>query len=276
MFDTNTISKSPFGLFLLKNTFEQESDWRMDQSYKFIYALNGRMSYQSKQESMLLNKGQFLLLNPNDEHKQLRVDQTKFLIELDANLLNETANAIRPLPFDVQFATTIQQQSQFSQWVRFVLEYMQLEDQPTSASLNLFFEHSFTQLALLLVKNAVGSHLNDLPIRQYKSLHEPLYQLMDALKESYNQAWSLTEMAEVAQMDKFQLAHFFKEQVGIAPYSWLQLYRIIRSQEQLLHTRKNILSIALECGFSSVTVYNRLFKKQYGITPSQFRLLHKT
>ncbi|WP_245808956.1 helix-turn-helix transcriptional regulator [Shouchella patagoniensis] len=273
MNDANTLFTSPSGLFLLKNTFAQESNWRMDQSYKFIYALNGRMTYQSRSKSMQLKEGQFVLLNPYDEHKQLQVDQTKFLIELDATLLNETAKAIRPLAFDVQFASTIQQHSLLSQWVRLIVGYLHLEDRSSNTSLQLFFEHSFTQLSLLLAKNAVGSQLDDLPIRQYKSLHIQLYNLLDALKQSYNKTWSLADMSEVAQMEKFQLAHSFKEHIGVAPYTWLQLYRIIRSQEQLLYTRKSILSIALDCGFSSTSVYNRLFKNQYGLTPSQFRLL---
>ncbi|GIP63123.1 hypothetical protein J32TS6_16780 [Virgibacillus pantothenticus] len=72
-------------------------------------------------------------------------------------------------------------------------------------------------------------------------------------------------------MNKYQFAHFFKDIIGISPYSWLQIYRIIRSQEMLTKTTKTILKIAMDCGFSSVTVYNQLFKRLYGITPSTFR-----
>nr|WP_245347912.1 helix-turn-helix transcriptional regulator [Oceanobacillus polygoni] len=78
-------------------------------------------------------------------------------------------------------------------------------------------------------------------------------------------------MAKVSRLSKFQFAHYFKDITGISPYSWLQTYRVVRSQEMLKKTNKTVLKIAMDCGFSSVTVYNQLFKRLYGITPGTFR-----
>ena len=71
-----------------------------------------------------------------------------------------------------------------------------------------------------------------------------------------------------------QLAHLFKEEMGLSPYSWLQMYRLFRSQYPLLYTQRPILSIALHHGFKSVASYNHLFKKVYRKTPSEFRRIH--
>lgn len=92
-----------------------------------------------------------------------------------------------------------------------------------------------------------------------------------ALKEDYHHAWTLDEMAKVSSLSKFQFAHYFKEMIGISPYSWLQKYRVIRSQEMLKSTKQSILKIAIECGLFSVSIYNQLFKRLYAITPGGFR-----
>ncbi|MFC4025768.1 helix-turn-helix domain-containing protein [Oceanobacillus longus] len=57
--------------------------------------------------------------------------------------------------------------------------------------------------------------------------------------------------------------------MGVSPYSWLQLYQLVSTQDLLLHNQRIITDIAISCGFSSVSVYNQLFKRLYGF-PSSF------
>ena len=94
---------------------------------------------------------------------------------------------------------------------------------------------------------------------------------MNTLKDDYQHAWSLDEMAAILHISKFQFAHLFKEVVGVSPYSWLQLYRIIRSQDLLLSYTSNHYRYCHLLWVSSVDVYNQLFKRLYGFPPSIFR-----
>lgn len=262
--------KSSNGLFLLKNDFNSESDWRYDNCYKFIYSISGSMTYQTKRSDLSLIENQFVLFNPHDEHKQLTADKKKFLIELEPTYLNRIAQSLFPTHHDIQFASYTQQYPQLVKWVQFVVEYIQLEDGPTDSE-EIFLEHSFTQLALMLVKSAVGTQTKDMNINTYKTIHPQLYKTIQAMKENYQHSWTLNEMAEIAHLSKYQFAHFFKEVIGVSPYFWLQVYRIVRSQHMMKNTNNSILEIALHCGFSSISIYNQLFKRLYGVTPSSFR-----
>lgn len=266
----NTMIKSPNGLFLLKTDFNSESDWRYDNCYKFIYSLSGSMTYQTRRSDLSLLENQFILVNPHDEHKQLVADKKKFLIELDPFFLNTLARTLSPIHHDIQFASFIQQYPQLMKWVQFVVEYVQLEDDSPD-SMEVFLEHSFTQLALMLVKNAVGTQTQDVNINTYKTIHPQLYKTIQAMKENFQHSWTLSEMAEISHLSKFQFAHYFKEVIGVSPYSWLQIYRVIQSQLMMKNTNRSILEIALLCGFSSISIYNQLFKRLYGLTPSSFR-----
>ncbi|WP_255287974.1 helix-turn-helix transcriptional regulator [Bacillus cereus] len=257
------------GVLLSTNNKKDESIWRYDNCYKMIFSINGTMNYQMKKNDFTLSKEQFMILNPNEEHKQLAVENHKFLIELDPLFLNDIAKSINVYNYDIQFANAIQKNPQITQWVRFVSEYLHTEN--IDGSLELFLDHSLVQLAILLIKNTVGIHAQTLNISSFNAISPLIYKTMEAMMEHYQHQWTLDEMSSISHLSKYQFAHLFKEITGMSPYSWLQIYRIIRSQEDLKHTNKTILEIALDCGFSSASVYNQLFKRLYGETPGSFR-----
>ena len=211
-----------------------------------------------------------MIFNPYDEHKQLTVEDQKFLIELDPLFLNEIANSINSNNYDIQFANSIQKNPQITQWALFVSEYVSMYNENIDNSVALFLDHSLAQLAILLIKNTVGNHVQTWNVNSYKTVSPLIYKSMEAMMEDYQRQWTLDEMALISNLSKYQFAHLFKEITGLSPYSWLQVYRIIRSQEDLKKTNKSILDIALDCGFSSVSVYNQLFKRLYGDTPGTF------
>ncbi|WP_245827676.1 helix-turn-helix domain-containing protein [Paenisporosarcina indica] len=248
-----------------------ESLWRNDPCYKFMFSLKGSMQYQSRRNDFSLTENEFMVFNPHDEHRQISVEDHKFLVELDSAFLNEATAAISVIREDLFFAQTTQKNPLVEQWVQFVQQYMLMEGQNGSRSSEVFLEHSFAQLSLLLVKTTIGTHTSNLNTQPFRSTQPALVQVMEALKDDYQHAWSLDEMAALLDIGKFQFAHLFKERIGVSPYSWLQLYRLVRTQDLLLHTQRSITDIAISCGFSSVAVYNQLFKRLYGFSPSFFR-----
>ncbi|HCT90713.1 MAG TPA: DNA-binding response regulator, partial [Lachnospiraceae bacterium] len=50
--------------------------------------------------------------------------------------------------------------------------------------------------------------------------------------------------------------------------------RILRSQELLAHTDRKMYQIARAVGYDNVKYFFRVFKKNTGITPEQFRQRH--
>ena len=71
---TKLLLENNNGVFLYKKDFDQESNWRSDDCYKFIYSLKGTIDYQTNRRQLTLHDQQFILFNPQDEHKQLPSD----------------------------------------------------------------------------------------------------------------------------------------------------------------------------------------------------------
>ena len=232
------------------------------------------MTYQLPQQDLQLKQNQFLLLNPYDSHKQLYVQNKKFLIELNPSLIKQVSSSLSGHSHEIFFAQTPQQSPLITKWVAFILDYLQTVDRAQDTSMSLFLDNCFTQLSILLINSSM--HSSHYTIDTSQPHHPGLMKTIYALKESYTLDWNLDDIAQIAMMDKFTFSHSFKDNFGVSPYSWLQLYRLQRSLELLKFSNQSILSIAVTCGFSSISLYNRLFKRVYQMTPSRFRKFFTT
>ena len=58
---------------------------------------------------------------------------------------------------------------------------------------------------------------------------------------------------------------------GKAPIEWVTEWRLAYAAEQLATTNVDILTLANECGFSSLGHFYALFKRRYGVPPREYR-----
>lgn len=259
------------GLLLMRHDKLGERDWRSDLCYKLIFSPFGKSSYQTYSGDVSIDNDAFFIFNPSVEHKQLETVWEKFLVEVQPSLLQNVAEQLGLKQTSPEFSLISYKHPQIQKWVSFVRDYLSIHDDPDSAANQFFLDNSLTQLAIMMLSYGAGSHQHGFPTTDGKG---NIKDVLDALKQSYNEKWTVDEMAVVARMNKYQFAHFFKEELGLSPYSWLQLYRLFRSQQALLYTDETILSIAFQNGFNSVSSYNQLFKKIYRRTPIEFRRIH--
>lgn len=98
--------------------------------------------------------------------------------------------------------------------------------------------------------------------------------VLDYLFTHSSEAHSLETLAGVAHYSPFHLQKIFKEQVGETPKQYsLQLKLEIAYHYLLIDPAKPVHDIALENGFSSLSVFSRAIKTQFGHSPEQIRNL---
>lgn len=159
----NVLIPSKKGLFLYKNTFQQESLLRSDASYKLIYALNGPIHYDLSQRVEKLKVNQFIMVDPFTPHQQLFVEKQKFLIEINPSFLKDVNESFGVEPIDIAFAAVIQLNPMITKWIELVIEMMTLEEDDQQPMFRLFLENSYTQLAILLLKHTIHTNNHQLP-----------------------------------------------------------------------------------------------------------------
>jgi AraC-like DNA-binding protein len=267
-----TLIRRPSGVLLSRRVQQGERYWREDNSYKFLYSPIGTIRYQTEHDSFSLSAGQFTVLNPLHRHRQLGFEQEKFLVELPYAFVREVADQLGSgHTGDILFALHVQKNPQLTRWVQFTQTYLNDHQREDQTAIELFLDHALVHLVILLVTYGIGSHRSELAVQPPAGVQDLLTPVIHAMKESYAEPWTLEAMAQIVHLSKYQFARLFKETMGISPYSWLQLYRLVRSQERLKRTDDQIADIALSSGFASVSAYNQLFKRIYGLSPGAFR-----
>jgi AraC family transcriptional regulator len=259
------------GLLLWRKSLLGERSWRDDLSYKLLFNPSGKSIYQFKEHTMELSTGESLLLNPHVIHKQLFHTAEKWIVELSPALLTDIAKEIGITAQDPFFTKIVFKHPLIHQWVETTRMYLQM--QTTETEQRFWMENSLIQLALLLLRLVPGAHAENWNIEGYDP---SIYVVLDALKQSYEQDWTLDDMVALTSLGKYQFSHYFKKETGLTPYSWLQILRVVRSQKLLQQSDVSILTIALEVGFKNAASYHTVFRRLYGQTPGTFRkrLLH--
>lgn len=102
-----------------------------------------------------------------------------------------------------------------------------------------------------------------------------IYGLLESiLKEIENGLYECTNSETLAEKFKMSSTHLsllfrkaFRQSIG----SYIRSRKLASSVEDLLNTNLNILDIALDYGFEHEQSYIRSFKREYGLTPGEFR-----
>lgn len=91
--------------------------------------------------------------------------------------------------------------------------------------------------------------------------------------ENYHRKITLNEIATVASMNKTAFCLFFKKARNQSFASYLIDFRLQIACTMLFRTDKRISDISYAVGFGDTPYFNRIFKKKYNMSPSEYRLL---
>lgn len=100
---------------------------------------------------------------------------------------------------------------------------------------------------------------------------ELLQKIFGFVEKSYNGKCNLVTLAEVTAYNYVYLSRYFKERTGITFTDYVNRYRINQACYLLRNSEKNVLSIALECGYDSPRTFNRNFLSVMKQTPVEYR-----
>ena len=105
-------------------------------------------------------------------------------------------------------------------------------------------------------------------IKQYS----PIVQKAVACIESgFSNDLGLSSLAAVLNINSSYLSALFRKETGKTVTEYINEKRMKEGAHLLKTTRLQVQTIAQHCGISDMNYFSKIFKKQYGITPKQFR-----
>lgn len=91
------------------------------------------------------------------------------------------------------------------------------------------------------------------------------------MNHNYKFDIKLKDIADSVHLSPNYFHKLFKSTYGISPLEYLTNERIKKARLELLCSEKTITAISSDCGFSSYSYFCTVFKKNCGVTPSDFR-----
>ena len=100
---------------------------------------------------------------------------------------------------------------------------------------------------------------------------QKLQRTIDYIHARLGQDITLSELADVAQMNPYRFARAFKSSTGITPHRYLLLQRIEQAKKLLTLNQLSIAEISYQLGFASQSHFANTFVRFTKVTPKVYR-----
>lgn len=243
---------------------------------QFVYILKGKVHFKIWEEEMNLKAGDCMFINSNAMHCITEKEDCRyhsFLIPhkmlgfLEGSVMEEEVEKIAGNPMTAYFVINPANPEHAG-----VLK--KLEQLDTRYFLEKETPHweyrvciSLAELWLAFLELAEKGRTQGIP----KKSHQRIQMLISFIHQNYAQPISLEEIADAANISRTECLRCFKKYTGYSPYQYLIQYRLQAGTHLLASSGMSVTEIAFGTGFRSVSSYIGYFKKNYGMTPLQYK-----
>ncbi len=230
---------------------------------ELFYVTGGQGSFVVGSEVFPVSQGDLVVVNPQVEHTEtgiashpleyivLGVDGLEFSLEHNG---------------DQQFYLT-HFRSAFPQVQHYLQEMLQ-EAGTRAAGYEAICQNLLDILIVLLTRITDHSaHLIPAVIHAGKDSATVRRYIDSHFKEPL----TLDQLAELVHINKYHMVHNFTRDYGISPIRYLLRLRLEESCALLRSTNHSMSQIAQIAGFSSSSYFSQIFRKTFGISPSDYR-----
>ncbi len=134
----------------------------------------------------------------------------------------------------------------------------------------LFLQGIAQSIAIHLARNYAEtvkeSHSGSPSLPGYK-----LRQITDWMAENIAEEFNLGRLAAQVGLSKFYFNHLFKSAVGVSPSHYHINLRMDEAKRLLRETKKSVVETALDVGYANPSHFAQLFRKETGLSPSDYR-----
>ena len=88
---------------------------------------------------------------------------------------------------------------------------------------------------------------------------------------SYKEILRIEELAEVCHISETHLRRIFQESMRMTPVEYINWVRIRAACKELRKTNISVNEIAMRSGFTTISTFNRNFRRILGVSPQQWR-----
>ena len=152
----------------------------------------------------------------------------------------------------------------------------ELYPQIHQALLQLSLDKNLAHMCLIDIQNILHWLHHKTPVKNI-TVDKQLFVMKNVLNVVHTQREQLvvSQLANEYGYSEFYLMKLFKKFVGTSCIDYAIDYKLTQIALMLVVTDESFCDVAHDVGFVNISYCNRQFKKMFGVTPKEFRKLHK-
>lgn len=161
--------------------------------------------------------------------------------------------------------------------IRFCANKMELSlTEPELMQLETIYYTRTNYQEIELFTNEVFQHLTQVLQQNLLKESVPVQLVKKYISQNFAQKISLETLTEVTGLSNTYLSSIFKSETGETITDFITTCRITKAQELLLNTTMNVSEIADTVGYIDSRYFSKIFIKQTGLRPMQYRKYNLT
>lgn len=259
----------PFKMFLFEGKdghYFREKHWH--RSIEIFAVLDGKLEFFINDREIDLNSGEFVIVNSNEIHS-IRVEKPNQTVVLQIPL-----KTFEKYYTDDQFICFTHGEREQDEQVMRLIREMYLIYGEKKSGYELKVQSHFYMLLYQMVTKYRKLEVSADIVRNRRNLNK-LSVITNYIKDNYSKELSLESLATVFGYSPTYLSRMFQKYAGTNYKTYLQSVRVEYAYKELMNTDSSIGEIAEHNGFPDSRALAKVFRKKYGLLPSEYKKTKK-
>lgn len=268
---------NPTFLFTWTGTREsgKDEEYHSHDIVEMAFVMSGTGRYRADGEVFSIREGDLLIFNPGVKHQALycpdaEVHATEFFVGFSDVQFQGIPMNTMPLP---DGALLLHTAGELRRKLYRIITLMQ-EEKAVYRQGRYFMMKAYLMQMILLVIREQCEPVELSKGRAFESASKKyvVEQIISYFEDHYSEKISLDQIAENMYLSPFYISKIFKSETGDTPIRRLIDIRLEKAMELLEDGwQGSIQEVAAKVGYDDAYHFSKLFKKRYGISPSQAR-----
>lgn len=246
--------------------------------HEFYFFLQGNVNININNKEYPLSPNDFIIIPPGTSHCPVFKDHEepyrRFVLWISQMYCNRLLEESKEYGYMMQHVATTKNYVFSNDLITFnsiqsmifrLIEEIKGDRFGRNTGINL-------QLNMLLL------HLNRIvyersQIKSRSNQRDLYYEICNYIAEHLEEDLSLENLAAAFYVNKYYISHLFKDNMGISTHQYIMKKRLDASKDAILG-EASISKAFTQYGFHDYSSYYRAFKKEYGVSPKEFKKIY--
>ena len=240
---------------------------------ELLFVMNGTIICHTNDTEYPAHKGDIVFINSGVPHGTSTPEDGLVcgLLQFKENQTGDSEDA-KILKYSIKFQGLSKEPIKIFRSDEMFLEYRAIyeEAKEQKDAYDTMIRASVMKITALLYRLGILCHNEEL---YNTAAGKKILPALSFINRNYNETITLEEVSRLLGFNESYFCRTFKLATGTTFTEYLNFVRICKAEKMLSSKNMSILEIATAVGFSSVSYFNRIFKKYKSYSPGYYRSL---